>query len=100
VRERPGYRPTEFLITTGPGPVPRLDGQNIVFGKVVQGLDVVRAVATVPTFQPSERANAMNRLAAAIGDDRANAVRRKYGKPLKAVVILGSGVMPADAEAA
>lgn len=45
VRERPGYRPTEFLITTGPGPVPRLDGSNIVFGRVLSGIDVVAAVA-------------------------------------------------------
>ena len=27
------FRNTEFLITTGPGPVPSLDGQNIVFGR-------------------------------------------------------------------
>lgn len=37
---------------------------------------------------------AFNSLASAIGDDRAATVRRKYGKPLKAVVILGSEVLP------
>ncbi len=119
VKERPGYRPLEFLITTGPGelqgllprglglsgllpsgllasgllasgllppgllqvlwsvmlprrdllvqtaaapragachsaapaphagPVPRLDGLNIVMGRVVEGIDVVRAIAKV-----------------------------------------------------
>jgi peptidyl-prolyl cis-trans isomerase B (cyclophilin B) len=36
-------------------------------------------------------------LRCAAGDDRANNVRRKYGRPLKAVVILGSGVLPAPA---
>ena len=25
--------PTEFLITTGPGPAPSLDGENVVFGR-------------------------------------------------------------------
>jgi peptidyl-prolyl cis-trans isomerase B (cyclophilin B) len=41
-RGRPGYRPTEFLITTGPGPVPRLDGLNLVFGRVTEGMSTVR----------------------------------------------------------
>lgn len=30
VKQRPGYRNTEFLITTGPGPAPALDGNNVV----------------------------------------------------------------------
>lgn len=33
----PGYRNVEFLITTGPGPCPQLDNQNIVFGTVLEG---------------------------------------------------------------
>ena len=50
----------------------------------------------VPTFQPSfERMGALNRLANLLGDSRANTVQRKYGRPLKAVVITGSGVLPA-----
>ena len=28
-----GFRNTQFLITTGPGPVPSLDGENVVFGR-------------------------------------------------------------------
>ena len=35
------FRNTEFLITTGPGPVPSLDGQNIVFGRCACGLGEV-----------------------------------------------------------
>lgn len=96
LRSRPDYKPVEFLITTGPGPVPRLDGANIVFGRVVEGMAVVGQVASVPVFGPSPVGNslAFNSLASAIGDDRAATVRRKYGKPLKAVVILGSEVLP------
>jgi hypothetical protein len=30
IKQRSTYRPTEFLITTGPGPAPSLDGQNVV----------------------------------------------------------------------
>lgn len=33
----PDYRNVEFLITTGPGPCPQLDGKNIVFGSVLEG---------------------------------------------------------------
>jgi peptidyl-prolyl cis-trans isomerase B (cyclophilin B) len=36
-------------------------------------------------------------LAGQIGDERAGTVRRKYGRPLKAVIILGSGELPLDA---
>jgi hypothetical protein len=31
------------MITTGPGPVPRLDGLNLVFGRVTGGMTTVRA---------------------------------------------------------
>lgn len=93
VKERSGYRNTEFLITTGPGPVPRLDSLNIPFGRVVNGLDVVAQVVKVPSFQPTENAVQLNSLASKIGDDRAAGVRRKYGKPLKAVVITQLGLL-------
>jgi peptidyl-prolyl cis-trans isomerase B (cyclophilin B) len=67
-------------------------GSNIVFGRVVGGMSTVGAAAAVPTFGPSSVGNAaaFNALANALGDERAGTVRRKYGKPLKAVVILGA----------
>ncbi|XVF88228.1 hypothetical protein PTKIN_Ptkin19aG0033200 [Pterospermum kingtungense] len=34
------YRNVEFLITTGPGPCPQLDNNNIVFGTVLEGIGV------------------------------------------------------------
>ena len=73
VRLRQDYRNTEFLITTGqahvpavqmnahmlsrcvaagPGPARELDGQNVVFGRVLSGFETVSAVARVPTFKP------------------------------------------------
>lgn len=36
----PDYRNVEFLITTGPGPCPELDNQNIVFGSVLDGKQI------------------------------------------------------------
>lgn len=91
---QPGYRNTEFLITTGPGPVPRLDSGNLVFGRVVEGMSVIGTIAQVPTFKPSERSKQLNVFAQTIGDDRAATVRRKYGKPLKAVIIQDLGELP------
>ena len=93
VRERAGYRPTELLITTGPGPVPRLDGLNLVFGRVTAGMTTLAAVAAVPSFQPDARSQQLNAFAKFIGDDRADKVRRRYGRPLKAVVITAAGVV-------
>ncbi|KAK9919081.1 hypothetical protein WJX75_009237 [Coccomyxa subellipsoidea] len=71
IKQRPSYSPTEFLITTGPGPVPSLDGQNVVFGTVLEGYDTITAIASQPTFKPNERIQAVNQLASFIGDDRA-----------------------------
>lgn len=48
----------------------------------------------VPTFRANGRTSALNVLAGQLGDDRAAGVRRKYGRPFKAVVILGTGVLP------
>ncbi|KAI8475866.1 MAG: cyclophilin-like domain-containing protein [Monoraphidium minutum] len=93
IRERLNYRPLEFLITTGPGPVPRLDGINLVFGRVTSGISTVAAVAAVPSFQPDARSQQLNAFAKFIGDDRADKVRRRYGRPLRAIVITSSGVV-------
>jgi len=93
---RPGYKNLEFLITTGPGPAPRLDGSNIPFGRVLEGMGTISTITTVPTFRANERTNALNMLAQKLGDDRAAGVRRKYGRPLKAVVILGAGELPLE----
>ena len=89
---RPGYRAAQFLITTGPGPVPRLDGRNIVFGRVVgDGMAVVRSVTGVPTLKPPPGPWA--ELARAVGDERAVRVASKYGRPLKLVVISRAAVV-------
>mmetsp|Transcript_5094 Transcript_5094/g.18484 ORF Transcript_5094/g.18484 Transcript_5094/m.18484 type:complete len:313 (-) Transcript_5094:106-1044(-) len=84
--------PTQFLITTGPAPVPRLDGSNIVFGRVTRGLDVVSRVASTPTFQPSDTARAYNALANFVGDSRASKARAAWSKPTRALVITATGV--------
>lgn len=82
-----------FFWYAGPGPASSLDGENIVFGKVLQGYDTMTAITSVPTFRPyNERIMSFNKLASFLKDDRADRVRAKWGKPLKAVVITAAGM--------
>ncbi|XP_058067506.1 peptidyl-prolyl cis-trans isomerase CYP28, chloroplastic [Magnolia sinica] len=87
----PNYRNVEFLITTGPGPCPELDNQNIVFGEVLEGIDVVASVATIPTYKPAERIRQFNDFAEFLGDERAQNARTSWNRPLKTVFISDCG---------
>ncbi|XP_068648993.1 peptidyl-prolyl cis-trans isomerase CYP28, chloroplastic-like [Aristolochia californica] len=87
----PNYRNVEFLITTGPGPSPQLDSQNIVFGTVLEGLDVVTAIATITTYKPSEQIRQFNDLAEFLGDERAQNARALWDRPLKTIYISDCG---------
>ena len=93
VRIRPGYRAAEFLITTGPGPVPSLDGANIVFGGVEQGLAEVVGAVTARVRVLGATPGPFGDLARAIGDERVARVTAKYGRPLQLVVITKAGVL-------
>ncbi|CAM6104413.1 unnamed protein product [Calypogeia fissa] len=88
------YRNVQFLITTGPGPAHQLDNRNIIFGTVLEGLDVVAGVANIPTYRPSERIKQFNDFASFIGDERAANARNFWDRPLKSVVITGCGEIP------
>ncbi|KAF4352248.1 hypothetical protein F8388_003645 [Cannabis sativa] len=87
----PEYRNVEFLITTGPGPCPELDNKNIVFGSVLEGLDVVTAIAAIPTYRPAERIKQFNDLAEFFGDERAQNARSSWNRPLKTIFISDCG---------
>ncbi|XP_057972447.1 peptidyl-prolyl cis-trans isomerase CYP28, chloroplastic [Malania oleifera] len=87
----PNYHNVEFLITTGPGPCPQLDSKNIVFGTVVEGLDVVTAIASIPTYKPAERIRQFNELAEFLGDERAQTARAIWNRPIETVYISDSG---------
>lgn len=90
-----GYHPTQFLITTGPGPVPQLDNGNVVFGRIVDGFDTLALLAEVRTYKPSSRIRAFNAFATAIGDERAAEVRKTWGRPIQPIVITSARVLPA-----
>ncbi|TQD93552.1 hypothetical protein C1H46_020823 [Malus baccata] len=87
----PEYRNVEFLITTGPGPCPDLDYKNIVFGSVLEGMDVVTAIASIPTYRPSEKIQQFNDFAEFLGDERAGNARALWNKPLKTIYISDCG---------
>ena len=65
----------------------------MVFGRVLEGLETVAAIAAVPTFSPNASARQMNSFARFIGDGRAAKARGKWGTPLKAVLIVRTGVL-------
>ncbi|XP_074274027.1 peptidyl-prolyl cis-trans isomerase CYP28, chloroplastic [Silene latifolia] len=87
----PDYHNVEFLITTGPGPCPQLDGRNIVFGVVLEGMDVVRQIASIPTYKPGERIKLFNDLAEFLGDGRAENARNLWDRPLKSIYVSDCG---------
>ncbi|CAL1358944.1 unnamed protein product [Linum trigynum] len=91
VKLDPNYRNVEFLITTGPGPCPELDGKNIVFGHVLEGMDVVTAISSIPTYKPGERIRQFNDFAEFLGDERAQNARSSWNRPLKTVFISDCG---------
>ncbi len=47
----PGTSQTQFFITLGPAP--DLDGRHTIFGELVEGLDVARAIAAAPRDEKS-----------------------------------------------
>ncbi|RVX05304.1 Peptidyl-prolyl cis-trans isomerase CYP28, chloroplastic [Vitis vinifera] len=54
-------------------------------------LDVVTAIASIPTYKPAERIRQLNDLAEFLGDDRAPIARATWNKPLKTVYISDCG---------
>ncbi|XP_051187084.1 peptidyl-prolyl cis-trans isomerase CYP28, chloroplastic [Lolium perenne] len=91
IKLSPNYHNVEFLVTTGPGPCPELDGQNIVFGTVLEGMDIITNIATIPTYKPAERIQFFNDFAQLIGDERAQSARAMWDRPQKTVYISGCG---------
>ena len=85
---------TEILVTTGPAPVPSLDGKNIIFGQVDrESLDVISKIANTPVFSPSSQVKAWNFIANRVGDERAAKSKLIWTKPTQAVAIFDSGII-------
>jgi peptidyl-prolyl cis-trans isomerase B (cyclophilin B) len=82
-----------MISIAGASPAFELDGENIAFGELLEGSEVLSEIAAVPTIKPSETLQTYNALASFIGDDRAARARQSWGKPLQAIVITGSGTL-------
>lgn len=55
------------------------------------GLDVVTAIAAIPTYKPAERIRLFNDFAEFLGDERAQIARAIWNRPLKTVYISDCG---------
>lgn len=54
-------------------------------------MDVVTAIAAIPTYKPGEKIRLFNDFAEFIGDERAQTARTMWNRPLKTVYISNSG---------
>ena len=80
-----------FAITTRPEP--GLDGTHLVVGRVVEGMDVVKALAALPRVRDNSK-SPFFMAGKAAGDLRANVAERAFGKAFNKIVIEQSGVCP------
>lgn len=90
VQENIGEMPngTAFAITLRPARA--LDATNLVVGKVIEGLDVVKALAQLPTVQNNSDSGYV-KTAKFLGDRRADVAIRSFGRPFAKVVVSECG---------
>jgi peptidyl-prolyl cis-trans isomerase B (cyclophilin B) len=89
VTEQLGEKPngTAFAITLRA--MPSLDQTNLVVGKVVEGMDVVQALAALPSVKDNSTSGYV-KTAKFIGDRRADVAIRSFGRPYNKIVIAES----------
>jgi len=67
-----------FCITTAAAP--GLDATNVVVGRVVEGIDLVRTISALPVV-PDKRSSPFFQAAKALGDKRATVAQKAFGRP-------------------
>jgi len=83
---------TGFVFTMGAAT--ELDGGvGVVVGQVLDGMDVVRAIAALPSNRNADEAGALFAVAKAIGDKRALVRGKASGKPLAKVTFSACGLI-------
>lgn len=93
VSTRRGGGAFEFVVTTGPGAVDDggvLESENIVIGRVLEGMETVAILNQVPTNQKTAR-DGFRKVGKVIGDGRAKLDLEL--KPLQKIVVAACGVL-------
>ena len=67
-----------------------LDRTNVVVGTVLEGMDVVEAIAALPTVKDNS-SSPFFAVAKSIGDKRATVAEQAFGKPFAKVTVARSG---------
>jgi peptidyl-prolyl cis-trans isomerase B (cyclophilin B) len=88
----PGPNGTAFAVTVARGAGAVLDRTNVVVGEVVQGMDVLNAIAALPTVKDNS-ASPFFAVAKTIGDKRATVAEQAFGKPFAKVTVAKCGVV-------
>ena len=88
----PGPNGTAFAVTVARGAGNVLDKTNVIVGEVTQGLDVLNAVAALPTVKDNS-ASPFFAVAKQIGDKRATVAEQAFGKPFAKVTVAKCGVI-------
>ena len=88
----PGPNGTAFAVTVAPGAGKVLDRTNVVVGEVVEGMDVLNAIAALPTVKDNS-ASPFFAVAKTIGDKRATVAEQAFGKPFAKVTVAKCGVV-------
>ncbi|GAX79772.1 hypothetical protein CEUSTIGMA_g7212.t1 [Chlamydomonas eustigma] len=85
---------TGFVITRGSAP--DLDKTNLVVGRLVEGMDVVEKIASLPYSKPRVEwyDGPFFEVGKVIGDKRAVVAEKGFNRPFKRVVISSSGILP------
>ena len=84
---------TGFMITRGPAP--QLDRLNLVIGRVVEGMDIVERIASLPYSKPREDwyDGPFFAVGKAMGDKRATVAEKGFNRPFKRVVVKQCGIL-------
>jgi peptidyl-prolyl cis-trans isomerase B (cyclophilin B) len=85
---------TGFVITRGPAP--NLDKTNLVVGRLVEGMELVEKIASLPFSKPRVEwyDGPFFEVGKVIGDKRAVVAEKGFNRPFKRVVISSSGILP------
>jgi peptidyl-prolyl cis-trans isomerase B (cyclophilin B) len=94
----PGPNGTAFTVTVASGAdelsevAEILDRTNVVVGEVVEGMEVLDAIAALPTVKDNS-SSPFFAVAKTIGDKRATVAEQAFGKPFAKVTVSKSGVV-------